>query len=91
MIIPATAPAEAPGLTTAYFHDPASAPGEFRAAGLSPAGQYGLEGAACVMGDVNEWLDDPERRAAVLDALRRTESEPSLLGISGHLLTAGRA
>ncbi|MFF5015500.1 hypothetical protein [Streptomyces sp. NPDC001165] len=41
------------------------------------------------MGDVSDWLDDPARRDLVLRALRQTESEPSLLGISGHLLTAG--
>lgn len=54
-------------------------------------GQYGLEGTAWLMGEVDEWLDDPQRRAVVLDVIRRTESEPSLLGASGHLLTAGTA
>lgn len=81
--------AEAPVFTTAYLHDPASVPEEFRAAGLTPTGQYGLEGAAWLMGQVNEYLDDPERRRVVLEALRRTESEPALLGVSGHLLTTG--
>ncbi|MEU6064431.1 hypothetical protein ABZ864_07975 [Streptomyces sp. NPDC047082] len=37
-----------------------------------------------------ERLDDPDRREAVLAATRRVESEPSLLGVSGQLLTAGR-
>ncbi|HSX95877.1 MAG TPA: class I SAM-dependent methyltransferase, partial [Streptomyces sp.] len=32
----------------------------------------------------------PERREAVLAATRRIESEPSLLGASGHVLTVGR-
>ncbi|MGW3195973.1 hypothetical protein ACWDBD_15580 [Streptomyces sp. NPDC001118] len=41
------------------------------------------------MGDIASWLDDPERRPLVLAAMRRTESVPSLLGISGHVLTAG--
>ncbi|OXY88921.1 class I SAM-dependent methyltransferase [Streptomyces diastatochromogenes] len=75
--------------TTAYFHEPADVPAEFSDAGLTPHGQYGLEGAAWLMGDVSDWLDDPARRDLVLRALRQTESQPSLLGISGHLLTAG--
>ncbi|MER5542798.1 class I SAM-dependent methyltransferase [Streptomyces sp. CG4] len=75
--------------TTAYFHEPADVPAEFADAGLTPQGQYGLEGAAWLMGDIASWLDDPERRPLVLAAMRRTESVPSLLGISGHVLTAG--
>ncbi|MFF7972572.1 hypothetical protein [Streptomyces sp. NPDC007905] len=31
----------------------------------------------------------PERREPVLRVLRQTESVPSLLGVSGHPLTAG--
>lgn len=75
--------------TTAYFARPHEAPAEFTDAGLTVEGQYGLEGAAWLMGGVEEWLDDPERREVVLAASRRIESEPTLLGISGHLLTAG--
>jgi SAM-dependent methyltransferase len=78
------------GFTTAYLHQPAEVLAEFTAAGVTPLGQYGIEGAAWLMGDVNDWLDDPARREPLLDALRLTESDPSLLGISGHLLTTGR-
>ncbi|MFI5530573.1 class I SAM-dependent methyltransferase [Kitasatospora sp. NPDC051853] len=81
---------ERPAFTTAYFHRPEEVPEEYAEAGLAVAGQYGVEGAAWLMGGVNDWLDDEERRAVVLEAVRRTESEPSLLGVSGHLLTAGR-
>lgn len=83
--------ADNPLFTTAWFHHPADVLDEFAAAGLPDARQYGLEGAVWLMGDVNTWLDDPERRDTVLTALRTTESEPSLLGISGHLLTAATA
>ncbi|MCX4745449.1 methyltransferase domain-containing protein [Kitasatospora sp. NBC_01287] len=74
--------------TTAYFHLADEVPAEFTEAGLIVHGQYGLEGAAWLLG-IEERLDDPAQRAVVLDALRRAESEPSLLGISGHLLTVG--
>ncbi len=76
--------------TTAYFAPPHEAPEEFTDAGLAVTGQYGLEGVAWLMGGIEDWLDDPDRREAVLAATRRIESEPTLLGTSGHLLTAGR-
>ncbi|MFF6779696.1 methyltransferase domain-containing protein [Streptomyces sp. NPDC012510] len=79
-----------PHFTTAYFADPAEVPGEFADAGLVYEAQYGVEGVAWLMGAVEEWLDDSERREAVLAATRRIESEPSLMGASGHVLTAGR-
>ncbi|WP_425608564.1 hypothetical protein [Streptomyces albipurpureus] len=75
--------------TTAYLHEPSQVRTEFSAAGLTPRGQYCLEGTAWLMGDVSSWLDNPERRELVLRAMRLTESVPSLLGVSGHLLTAG--
>ncbi|GAB2480566.1 class I SAM-dependent methyltransferase [Streptosporangium sandarakinum] len=74
----------------AYFHDPDEVPGEFADAGLPNAERYGLEGAFWLYGDVEDWLDDPERRRLLLDAQRSMESAPSLLGVSGHLLTVAR-
>ncbi|SNX64955.1 methyltransferase family protein [Streptomyces sp. TLI_55] len=76
--------------TVAHFAQPEEVPGEFADAGLTVDRQYGVEGVAWLMNGVENWLDDPERRAAVLGATRRIESEPALLGASGHLLTAGR-
>ncbi|MDT0344360.1 class I SAM-dependent methyltransferase [Streptomyces litchfieldiae] len=77
--------------TVAYFHDPAEIPGEFADAGLSRPVPHGLEGAAWLTGGMRERLDDPEQRAVVLDALREVETEPALLGVSGHVLTTARA
>lgn len=76
--------------TTAYFAQPHEAPEEFTETGLTVEGQYGLEGVAWLMGGIEDWLDDPDRREAVLAATRHIESEPALIGTSGHLLTAGR-
>lgn len=75
---------------SAYLHDPAEVPEEFADAGLPEAEQYGLEGAFWLIGDVEDWLDDPERRTLMLDAQRSLESVPSLLGVSSHLLTVSR-
>ncbi|GAB3151773.1 class I SAM-dependent methyltransferase [Microbispora hainanensis] len=49
-----------------------------------------LEGAFWLYGDVDDWLDAPERRRLMLDAQRTLERVPSLLGVSGHLLTLAR-
>ncbi|MGW3344285.1 class I SAM-dependent methyltransferase [Nonomuraea rubra] len=59
---------------------------EFTEAGLPEPRRYGLEGAFWLYGDVNDWLDHDGRRELLLDAARRLECEPSLLGVSGHLL-----
>lgn len=75
------------GFTTAYFHRPEEVPVELAEAGLATDRQYGVQGAAWLMADLNDWLDDPRRLPCVLDAVRMTESEPSLLGVSAHVLT----
>lgn len=76
------------GFTTAYLHHPEQVVAELRAAGWLPGGQYGLEGAAHLMPHTVDWLDDERHREALLAALRLTESHPSVLGISGHVITA---
>ena len=78
------------GFTTAYTHHPGDVPGEFADAGLACTGQYGVEGVLWLLGDLDDRLDDPARRTAVLDAIRLGESDPALLGASGHLLTVAR-
>ncbi|MFI7423994.1 class I SAM-dependent methyltransferase [Nonomuraea sp. NPDC049684] len=75
---------------SAYFHHPDEVAAEFAEAGLPGAARHGLEGTFWLHGDVDDWLDDPDRRALLLDAQRSMESEPSLLGASGHLLTVAR-
>lgn len=72
----------------AYLHQPADAAAEFEDAGLEVAGQYGVEGAVWLMREAAGRLTDEDRLPTVLDALRATESVPSLLGVSAHLLTA---
>ncbi|MGN9839354.1 class I SAM-dependent methyltransferase [Nonomuraea sp. H19] len=73
-----------------YFHEPEEILGEFADAGLPEPLRYGLEGAFWLYGDVDDWLDDDGRRELLLGAARRLECEPSLLGVSGHLLAVTR-
>lgn len=74
-----------------YGHHPDEILGEFTDAGLPEPRRYGVEGAFWLYGDVNDWLDDEGRRELLLDAARRLECEPSLLGVSGHLLAVSPA
>jgi hypothetical protein len=50
----------------------------------------GIEGPGWILPDLDSWLKDPPRRSRLLDAIRRVETEPSLLGASAHILVVGR-
>lgn len=77
--------------TTAYFHEPDELAGEVRRAGFDLTALVAIEGVGEWATDVDDWLDDPPRRAALLRAIERVETEPSLLGASPHLLAIGVA
>lgn len=73
--------------TLAYFHLPDEIVDEFADAGLTRVERYALEGGAWLFADRDGWLEGDERTATLLEALRSVEQEPSLFGISSHLLT----
>lgn len=75
--------------TLAYFHHPDEVVGEFADAGLTDVTRFALEGGAWLFADRDGWLDGDERTTGLLEALRSVEREPSLFGISSHLLTVG--
>jgi SAM-dependent methyltransferase len=75
--------------TTAYFHLPDDLAEEVRATGFDLRGVYAIEGVGQWLHDVDDWLDDADRRAGLLRAIARLETEPSLLGASPHLLAVG--
>jgi len=84
-------PGGRPGwFTTAYFHRPEHLAAEFEAAGLALEALVAIEGVGYYAPDPDAWLDDPERRAMLLRAVRRVEAEPALLGASPHFLAVGR-
>jgi SAM-dependent methyltransferase len=76
--------------TTAYFHRPEELPGEVAEAGLRLDALLAVEGPAWMLPDIERRLADPPRRERVLAAIRRVETEPSLLGASAHLLAVAR-
>jgi SAM-dependent methyltransferase len=77
--------------TTAYFHRPDELCAEVVGAGLSVEGLYGVEGPGWVLSDVTARLADPRRRTDLLQVARLLESEPSLVGVSAHLLVVARS
>ncbi|HEX5963296.1 MAG TPA: methyltransferase domain-containing protein [Gemmatimonadales bacterium] len=76
--------------TTAYFHRPDELRAEVLGAGLILEGLYGVEGPGWLFSDVTARLADPGRRADLLQVARLLESEPSMLGVSAHLLVVAR-
>jgi len=76
--------------TTAYFHRPEDLGAEVLAAGLLIDGLYGIEGPGWILPDIAARLEDPRRRADLLRVARMFGSEPSMVGISAHLLVVAR-
>jgi hypothetical protein len=73
-----------------HFHHPDELAGEVEKAGFVVDGVYGIEGPGWLAADFDAWWDDPPRRERLLHLARRLETEPSLLGISAHLMAAAR-
>jgi len=84
-------PRSRPGwFTTAFFHLPRELQAETTEAGLTPEALVAVEGPAWALPDLGRWLEDEARRRKLLDAIRRVEAEPSLLGSSAHFLVVAR-
>lgn len=76
--------------TTAFFHKPDELLLELHEAGFD-AELYGLEGPAGLLADFDRLWADGAARSKLLDFLRLVEREPSLLGLSAHILAVARA
>ena len=76
--------------TTAYFHHPTELGAEAVEAGAELVEVLGVEGLAALLPQLETQWDDPRGREMILDAARAIESEPTLLGLSPHLLMVAR-
>ena len=76
--------------TTAYLHRMEEARSEAEVAGLEVIDLLGVEGPAWLFPDLQARLDDPAKRERLLRFLGLVEREPSLLGVSAHVLVCVR-
>jgi 2-polyprenyl-3-methyl-5-hydroxy-6-metoxy-1,4-benzoquinol methylase len=77
--------------TTAFLHHPDDLRAEIEASGLAILDLVGIEGLAGWLGNLTDRWETPEGRETILYSARAVESEPSVLGLSGHLLAVARA
>ena len=72
--------------TTAYFHHPDELTSELVDAGLVVDALYGIEGPGWLR---SELWEEAGGREAILRVARAVESEPTMIGVSPHLLAVG--
>ncbi len=81
------APDRFPGwFTTAFFHHPSELAAEVEESGFALETLLGIEGPGAFVGPGG---NEPGQRESILEAARAVEQEPSLLGLSAHLLAVG--
>jgi ubiquinone/menaquinone biosynthesis C-methylase UbiE len=76
--------------TTAFFHHPSQLRSEAEDAGLVVMELVGVEGLAGWLPHLADRWAAEQDRGTILHAARVVESEPSLLGLSAHLLLVAR-
>jgi ubiquinone/menaquinone biosynthesis C-methylase UbiE len=76
--------------TDAFFHRPGELSREFLAAGFQVVAVNAIEGPGWLARDFHHLWNDPAQRERLLMAVRKVESEPSVLGASSHIMAIGR-
>jgi len=72
----------------AYFHQPSEVAPELEAVDFTVEHVYGIEGPGWIAPDFDErWSSD---RDVMLETARACESDPELLGVSGHIMAVAR-
>jgi SAM-dependent methyltransferase len=80
-------PDDVPGwFTTAFFHSGGELAAEVADAGLIMRSVLAVEGPGSVLADDEALEADADAWAALLELIERVEAEPSLLGLSSHLM-----
>lgn len=73
-------------IAEAYFHTPEGFSDELKEAGFVIEGMLAIEGIIWPTPDLNAKWEDTSSRERLLELLRLTESEPSILGYSPHFM-----
>ena len=83
-------PRQQPGyFATAYFHYPTEIGAELQDAGFRVEATMAIEGPAGFMPDFDKFWNDESLREHLLQFLRTIESDPTMLGATGHMMTVG--
>jgi ubiquinone/menaquinone biosynthesis C-methylase UbiE len=77
--------------TTAYFHHPEELTSEVVEAGFTHLATLAVEGAGWLLPDLEERWQVAHEREALLTAVRWTEQERAVIGISPHIIAVARA
>jgi ubiquinone/menaquinone biosynthesis C-methylase UbiE len=72
--------------TDTFFHHPDELRSEVAESRFEVSGLFGIEGPAWFLHDFDDWWTTSEYRDRLLKIARTLETEPSLAGISAHLM-----
>ena len=72
--------------TDAYLHRPEALSSEVVEAGFQHQATLAVEGPAWLFESFKDYWTDPDLRSVVLELIRKVEAEPSILGMSAHIL-----
>ena len=75
---------------TSYFHYPNAAQQEIAEAGFQFETTLAIEGPGKLLKDFDEAWEDEELRDRLLRLMETVEREPTILGVSGHIMHIGR-
>jgi len=75
--------------TEAYLHHPEELSSELIATGFQHQATLSVQGLGWIFEPVEKYWLDADRRGMVLNLIRMVESEPSILGVSRHILAVG--
>ena len=76
--------------TEAFFHTAEELKTEVRGGGFKLQGCFGIEGPGWLLPNFNDHWNDDGRRNRLLKMVNALESEPSLYGLSAHLMAVGK-
>jgi len=76
--------------TDAFFHRPEELKAEIEAAGFQSLNLVAIDSFGYRIPNLEQYWNEADQRQALLDILKRIESEPSLLGVGPHLMCVAR-
>ncbi len=76
--------------TTAFFHHPNQLKTEISQAGFKSVRVYAITGFAWLLPKFDQYWRNPQLKARLVSILEKTELEPSMMGMSDHLLGVGK-